>query len=329
VLGGAGRIRSGIALCAVLALLWMGHAPAARALDRADDGLVFVGDASFPPIEYLDHGVPRGLAVDTVKALAEVMGRRAEVRLMRWLDAQQQILDVEADGAAIMSLSHARSECFDFTTPVFAFEFSVFFRLDEGPMHRLMDLEGRRVGVINGGLTRQVLETHPGIELVSFDDYPQGFGLLRSGEVDAMAGGKWVGAYTVQRLGIEGVGIAGEPFATVPAAIAVKKGNHRLLAQLNEGIARLKDQGRLSQIYEDWSPATIVFLTRERLTRIEILGAALVSALVLLGVLLWIFTLKRQVNQKTRLLRQARDGLELPFTHKWSLKCHRRRCRAG
>ncbi len=301
-----GRIRWGLALCAVLALIWAAPAPAVR----AEDALAFVGDAYFAPIEFLDHGVARGLAVDTVKALAQAMGRRAEIRLMRWVDAQQLILDGEADAAAIMSLSDARAERFDFTTPVFAFEFSIFFRLEDGPMHRLIDLQGKRVGVINGGLTRQVLETDPRIELVVFDDYPQGFELLRSGEVDAMAGDKWVGAYTVQRLGVPGVGIAGEPFATIPAAIAVKKGNHQLLARLNEAIASLKEQGRLRQIYEDWSPETIVFLTRERLTRLEILGAALALALTVLGTISWIVTLRRQVSEKTRLLREARDGLE-------------------
>ena len=67
---------------------------------------------------------------------------------------------------------------------------------------------------------------------------------------------------------------AGPPFASVPAGIAVKKGNAELLAEINRGVARLRSNGTLAQIQEQWRSQEMLFMSRGRLNGMLALAMA-------------------------------------------------------
>ena len=111
-----------------------------------------------------------------------------------------------------------------------------------------------------------------------------------------MAADVWVGASTVERRGLTGVALGGAPFASVPAAIAVRKGNAALLADINRAIQAMKADGTLQRIHDRWRPEEMVFLSRERAQAIGLVGAAVVLALLLAATVVWARTLRREVR---------------------------------
>jgi PAS domain S-box-containing protein len=258
--------------------------------------LVLLGDKDYPPITYLDQGVPKGLDVDLAKAVAERTGRALDIELMDWKAAQERVLSGQADGLLAMCVSDERKKAYDFCDAAFTREFGLFIPTTGSGIHGVEDLSGKRVGVTPGGLPRVLLRTKPGLNLLLITNYQQGFEQLASGKLDAVAADLWVGAYIIQATGIKGVTVTAEPFARVPAALAVKRGNQALVQELNLAIQSLKDDGTLSEIQDQWRPQEILLLPRGRFLYLVALGVGFFVVLLWAGMAVWVMTLRRQIR---------------------------------
>lgn len=262
--------------------------------------LLLLGDKDYPPITYIEQGAATGVDVDLAKALAKPMGREIRVELMDWRLAQEKVLRGEADGLLSMSMTEERRKLYDFTEPTFTNEFGLFVRSGDVTIRGASDLTGRRVGVTPGGLPRRFLGTYPGVTLVLIGNYEEGFDRLAAGSVDAVAADLWVAAYTIQAHRIRGVTIAGEPFATLQAGIAILKGNPTLVDELNRAIKILAEDGTISQIHSRWRPQQVVFLSRESLRNIVVLAVGAFLVILLGAMALWVITLKRQIRVRRK-----------------------------
>ncbi|NQU14858.1 MAG: transporter substrate-binding domain-containing protein [Desulfobacteraceae bacterium] len=266
--------------------------------------LIVVGDANFPPVEYIENGRVKGFNTEIWQELSKAMNRPVEIRLMLWKDAQQKVLNGEADALTLLGRTKQRGKLYDFSEPTLIFEFCFFIRSDDVPFETIKDFERRTIGVTKGGYAREVLESHKNIKLLFIKNNLEGFQLLTSGKIDAVGTDKWVGAYTIQKHQIKGINIVEKPFAKNIAAITVKKGNLKLLNEINNGIEKLNKDKAIQTILDKWWPKEVVFLTKETIKRIIITGVTAFLIAVIVFSLLWIILLKRQVNRKTGQLRQ-------------------------
>ena len=266
--------------------------------------LIVVGDANFPPVEYIENGKVKGFNAEIWQELSKAMNRPVEMRLMPWKDSQQKVLNGEADALTLLGRTKQREKLYDFSEPTLTFEFCFFIRTNDVPVEAIKDFEGRTIGVTKGGFAREVLESHKDIKLLFIKNNLEGFHLLTSGKIDAVGTDKWVGAYTIQKNQITGVNIVEKPFAKSIAAIPVKKGNLKLLNEINNGIKKLRKDKAIQTILDKWSPKEVVFLTKGKIWRIIIVGITAFLIAVIVFSLLWIVLLKRQVNRQTEQLRQ-------------------------
>jgi PAS domain S-box-containing protein len=269
----------------------------ARTASAADQTpLVFLGDRDYPPLSYLDHGVPKGLDVDLVQALGKRLGREVRVDLLEWREAQDRALHGQADGLTELAITEEHRKLYDFTDATATHEFSLFVRVGEATIHGVDDLSGKSVGVVAGGFPRQLMEKRGGVNVVLVENYGDGFERLAAGGIQALAADVWVAAYTIQTKGIRNVTVVGEPIAATTLTIAVPKGHEALVAELNRAILALRSDGTLEAIQERWRPQEVLFVTRQRARRfvVTVIGAALA---VLLGTLaVWVFMLKKQMG---------------------------------
>ncbi len=287
-------------------VLLLGSASAAS----ADEPLIIVGDQHYVPLEYRYQGEPQGLNVELVRAIFAAMNRPITLRLMPWNKAQTQVLSGQADALSLMSSTPQRQQSYDFSEPTLELEFSLFVRAGAASIYGLHSLGGKRVGVTSGGFPRQFLSARGLANLVIIPNYHEGFALLRDRRIDAVAADTWVGAYTIEQLGIQNVVIVGQPFAKRSAALAVKKGNSALLQVINEGIARVRADGTLERILNRWTPKTMIFVSRGRMSRILVWGLIGLGLVAAGAIVLWIRLLRRQVREQTRQLQRAHDDLE-------------------
>ncbi|HWI18943.1 MAG TPA: PAS domain S-box protein, partial [Vicinamibacterales bacterium] len=171
----------------------------------------------------------------------------------------------------------------------------VFVRSGDGSIGDVDDLAGKKVGVTLGGLPRTVLGARGDINLVLVESYPDGFDRLSSGALDAVAADHWAAAFAIQQRGLRNIKIAGRPFASSPASLVVRKGDP-LLAEIDAAIRAMLDDGTIAGIEAQWMPQQVVFMTREEQQRLISLALGLGLGVVLLGLALWVVTLKKHIR---------------------------------
>jgi len=275
--------------------------------------LLFLGDKDYPPYEWLEEGTPTGLNVDICREISRVIGREIKVELMQWKTAQEKVLKGEADGLIEIDISEERKKLYDLTETTIEFSYSLFVQSDNVVISEVSDVEGKKVGVTAGGYPRRVLEKNPKIDLIFVKNFLEGFEYLKSGKIDALGADTWVAPYLIQKHGIKGIVITGDPFFKIKGAFAVKKGNTKLLNEIDAGIEKLIKDGTLARLKKKWSRKEIIFLTQEKLQRIYIIVTILCLGVLSSLLLLWIFTLKKQIRKRNKAeaeLQQAHDDLE-------------------
>ncbi|MEP7307620.1 MAG: PAS domain S-box protein [Acidobacteriota bacterium] len=265
--------------------------------------VVLLGNRDFPPLSYLERGEPRGFDVDVAMALEKAIGREIRVELMDWGLARDRVLRGDANGLLDLGFSEERARQYDFTETTVTHEFRLFVRTSEITLNEIGALDGKLVGVTPGGFPQALLGERSRARLATIQNYSDGFDQLAAGAVDAFAGDTWVAAYILQRRRLSGVGITGEPLATVPASIALRKGQPELLSDINRGIGSLKADGTLQRIQDKWRPQEMLFLTRERVERLVVGATGGVLLLLLAAMGAWVLLLKKHI--KVRKLAEA------------------------
>jgi signal transduction histidine kinase len=298
--------RLALRACVAIALVVSAAAGAAPLASQAP--LRFVGDQSYPPLSYLDEGVAKGFDVDVARALGKAIGRDVQIELMPWGIAQDQVQTGQSDLVTEMSITDARKRVWEFATPTLSHSFGLFVTSGEVGIRGLGDLQGKRVAVTARGLPREILASTPGVGLIPVVSYQQGFALLKRGDVDAVAADTWVAGYILNKYRIEGVAIAGPPFATLDFAIAVPKGQDALLREINAGLETLRKNGTIDAIRREWEPKQVVYLLKEQLTAIVLTAAAVIAALLIAGLLVWIFTMRREIAIRKRIENELRTS---------------------
>ncbi|MDR3581590.1 MAG: transporter substrate-binding domain-containing protein [Oryzomonas sp.] len=274
--------------------------------------LLLLGDRDYPPVNFIENGVAKGVMIDIVRAISQAVGRQVKIELTDWKDAQVRVQKGEADGLIGMSVTEERKKLFDFTEPVARNEFSLFVRSTEMSIRGINDLAGLTVAVTGGGLPRQFMETRSGIRLVPVDTYRDGLERLTDGRVDVFAADRWVAAYTAQKNHIHGVKIVGAPFASLPAAIAFRKGNPQLVGECNRAIEELQRNGTIGRVLDTWRPQEMVFITQGRVREIVIAAVSVFLLIIAAFMALWIAALKKQIRERKRTeesLRLSEDRL--------------------
>jgi signal transduction histidine kinase len=299
---------SRIALRACVAIVSLFSAAAGAAPPTGQPPLRVVGDQNYPPLSYLDGGVAKGFDVDVAKALGEAIGRDIQIELMPWGIAQDQVQTGQRDLVTEMSITEARKRIWDFATPTLSHSFGLFVTNGEVGIHGIGDLQGKRVAVTARGLPREILGAKPGIGLIPVVSYQEGFALLKKGAVDAVAADTWVAGYILSKDRIEGVAMAGPPFTTLDYAIAVPKGQDALLREINAGLETLRKRGTIDAIRREWEPKQVVYLLKEQLTAIVITVAAVIVALLVAGLLIWIVTMRKEIAVRTRIENELRTS---------------------
>ncbi|MGD0230314.1 MAG: transporter substrate-binding domain-containing protein [Syntrophorhabdales bacterium] len=135
----------------VLLAWWMVDQARAQPVggEAGERPVLFLGNESPPPINFMKHGKPTGIVIDLAEALAKRMHRPVKIRLMNWAEAQQLVLDGRADALLQINPSPERLKVYDFSEPLLASEFTIFTSAERLGVASMRDLRGLKVGAEN------------------------------------------------------------------------------------------------------------------------------------------------------------------------------------
>jgi PAS domain S-box-containing protein len=173
------------------------------------------------------------------------------------------------------------------------------------------DLRGKEIIVQEDGIMHDFLRQRGVTQhIVTVKDASDIVKLLASGKHDAALMDKMQGLYFIHKQKASNIEALGIELLPKRYSFAVAEGNEELRAKLNEGLNILKTTGKYNEIYEKW------FGVYESKTMWEtkikyFLFSLIVVDLLFLGILVWTWSLRKQVKIRTAELEKSEERYRL------------------
>jgi signal transduction histidine kinase len=150
-----------------------------------------VGVYDNPPKVFVNsEGVPSGIFIDIIEAIAAHEGLEPEYVHATWQELMKMLAESRIDVIPDVAWSEHRDTLFRFNTmPVLGSWLEVFTML-HSPINSIKDLSGKRAGVLRGSIQHEYLtgnftnDFNLSCIIIPYDDYTTSIAALKRGEVD-------------------------------------------------------------------------------------------------------------------------------------------------
>lgn len=203
----------------------------------------------YPPYQYVNNGSAEGIDVDVAKLVFKTAGLKVSFIPGEWDELLSNLVHrtQNIDMLCGAEISDKRKALLDFSEPYYL-RHIVLFTLKKSPITKVSDLYGKLIT----GDKDSFFEKHLGakkddIRVMQTISKEESFQKLKDGSVVAVIAPVEVGFFVAKKLNIE-VKTLGEKDPGSPVAIAVSKGNKRLLDIINESLKKIKKNGQLNKV---------------------------------------------------------------------------------
>jgi len=213
----------------------------------------------FPPVVWHESGVVKGIDADMVKIFAQELNKKVRFDIADHTGSLAAVQSGTHDFATCFAPTPARREMVDFTEPYLMS--SLMFltragdtRLDSKDKQAIeAAVNGRRVGTVFGSSHHTYIQDVPGAIPVHYENFGTLVIALKNNLIDFIlwefnrtdSGTVILPDVMKNDIGIKLISV---PVDGSQNAIAVRKGNTKMLNRLNEIIAQIKADGRLDEI---------------------------------------------------------------------------------
>lgn len=253
-------MRRPVRLATMLALLSVmaSQTAAAGTLERVQETGVFrIGyRADAKPYSYQDkRGQPAGFVVDICREVAAALGPgiRTSYVLVHAGDRFQSVQDGRVDILCDPStVTITRRKLVDFSLPTFLDGAGVLSRVRR-PVQRFEDLAGKRVGVLIGTTTENLLRDSLkklglAAEVVAVRDHRNGMQLVQDAKIDAYMADRNILAAMLRAGGRPGFALSKRYFSYETYALALPRDDSAFRLLVDKTLAQLYRTGKVNAI---------------------------------------------------------------------------------
>ncbi len=216
-------------------------------------------DAAYPPFGFQGvkpgqkQGHYVGFDVDVIKAIAKAEGFEVEIHNLPF-DGLIPALKTGRIHIAIndITISADRAKSVDFSERYYIAGLGVVVNADNTSIVTEKDLEGKTLGVSIGSTGEFAARKVKGAKLRIFNELNEAFLELQNRGVDAVVNDLPTNDYYVANAGKGKVKSLSVALTEEDLGIAVKKGDKALLKKINSGLAKIKQSGEFTSIYQKW-----------------------------------------------------------------------------
>jgi signal transduction histidine kinase/ABC-type amino acid transport substrate-binding protein len=241
-----------------LAALLLLAAPHSAAFANDGEVLRVGSELDYPPFALVDdNGEAAGFSVELFAEVARVMNLEVDVRVGPWGEVLADLREGRIDALPFVAISPERDEYLDFTVPVVVSRGAVFQRAGSVGIETEADLAGQVIGVMQDDIAHEYARRQDWAgDLRGFPSLEAAFGCLETGPCDAVVAPRLQGMLLARDRGLVDIvpaDLSLDGFS-LDYAMAVRKGDDALLAELNGGLAIVMADGTFDRIYERWLP---------------------------------------------------------------------------
>jgi polar amino acid transport system substrate-binding protein len=231
-----------------------GSAQSSKPAERVK--LIIASDATWPPMEFVDENKNIvGFAPEMMKAIADAAGFDVEIRNTAWDGIFAGLAAGNYDAiCSSVTITEERKQTMDFSEPyVNAGQVLVVAKTLNG-VSTLKDMVGKKVGAQIGTTGAIEIQKVSGVELATYDEVGLAFEDLANGRIAGVVADNPIAAdFALQNPKFKDkLKIVGAPFTDEWLGIAVRKGDTKTLALINDGLAKIKANGKLEEIAKKW-----------------------------------------------------------------------------
>lgn len=290
----------------LLALAWGGN------LCGAPRRLKVAMGVGNPPYEFLEpSGRAGGFNGDLLRALAEAMDVEIEILALPFGQGLEAFERGEVDAMASVVFSAERAQVMDFTVPTHAISYVFLTRAGVPEVRSEQDLVGKAVLINRRNIVGDYLRSK-GVRLLETSSNEDTLQKLTEGEGDCAVVPRFVWLFRLQGQQETGLQAGRWEFYQARRGLVVHKGDTELLARINEGLFKLQERGVLDALRERHFgslEAAEMPLGRVLRRALPALSAS-VLGVVLVGMGLWSWSMRRSLRQRTAEL-EARLAREI------------------
>lgn len=218
------------------------------------DTLIMATNAEFPPYEYYKGQDIVGIDVEIAQEIAKYLKCEIKIEDMEFKGVLAAVQSGKADFAlAGLTDNEERRQNVDFSES-YATGVQVILVREGSPIKTPDDLKGKIVGVQEATTSDIYITEDLGEEFV--ERYPKGADAVQallSGKIDAVViDNEPAKSFKDSK---EGLAILDSEYVTEDYAIAVQKGNTKMMEKINEAIKALKADGTIQKILDKYISA--------------------------------------------------------------------------
>lgn len=210
-------------------------------------------EATYAPFEYMDdNGEVQGYDKEILEAIGEEMGFEVEMKNLGWEPTFNAVTTGEIDlGASAITITDERKQNYDFTDPYYQAKLLMVVK-EDSTIASFDELKDKKVSVqisTTGHIAMQELQGKGSSDILAYENLPIAIQEVVNGTTDAALGDNAVVLEYIKnnpdkKLKV----IEDDSFAVDEFGFMVKKGNTEVLDVLNEGLQKIKDNGKLAEI---------------------------------------------------------------------------------
>lgn len=258
-------------------------------------------DPNFPPTEFFDeNGKYSGITADFIVLIEERLGIKFDVvKLKDWDEVIEKARSKQIDMLGAYTETPQRRGYLLFTSPYLEQPIVIIVRDEIKESLTLEKIRGMKVAVAFGSLDYEYLSIrYPDLELDIVPNIPTGLRKVSFGMVDVMITDMATATYFIEREGITNLSIAGETGYSYKLAFASRKDWPELNSILQKGLEQISRNQRRA-ILNKWIHLKHPSFLVRREFWIALIAGFGVTFLVIVGILGWNRSLKKQVSSRT------------------------------
>lgn len=277
---------------------------------QADARTVLVGIyQNDPKIFTTESGQPAGIFVDVIEYVARKEDWQLRFIPGTWAECLDRLGRGEIDLMPDVSFTTDREQIYSFhQNPVLSSWVQIYAQPGSG-IKSILDLNGKKVSVLDQSVQQRAFQNlitsfDIKVALIPLPDYDKAFLAVKEGKADAVVANNFYGAKHFRKHGLEDTAVVFHPSTLFFAA--PKNADKDLLAALDKHILQMK-KDKDSEYYRSikrWISEDVQFQIPDWLKRLGLI----VSALLIMS-LIGSFILNRQVQSRTRELKESNEQL--------------------
>jgi signal transduction histidine kinase len=277
----------------------------------SDDRIVTIGIyENAPKVFTSESGKPAGVFIDIIEHIAKSEHWDLRYVPVTWAEGLDRLARGDIDLVPDVAYTADRAQTYSFhKEPVLSSWFQVYARKGSG-IRSILDLGGKRISVLDRSVQQEAfaqITSGFGLEatIIAVPDYKNVFEIVAKGEADAAITNRFYGVMHAQKHGLEDTTVVFHP--TLLFFAASKSTPKQLLDTIDNHLLNMKSNPE--SVYYDSLKRWISEEARFKLPAwVETLGW--VVGIMLLMSIAGSVLLKRQVNARTRQLRQINQEME-------------------